>query len=314
MSLRKIFSLIFNITAIVSAIVGLFLIPDLQAVYFVKYFTLVTNVLIIVMSSVTLGYMVDFLVKKKKETSLPVVVYTFKLITATCSLITFLTVVCYLQYTSPIMYDFYNILFHYVAPLAFIAGFIFTDIDRKYPFYLHLFGLSALIVYMLYAIPLSNIPYNVWGEPQPPYPFMNLGLIKWWALLIFPAFLVGSYLLTLLLWLFNRIAYLIFAGEEVKANETFTEQEKSIANKVQVTPEDEKAVAEMTKISGKAPRVYHISKRKDGKWQVKFANGKKAIRLFPTQAEAIVFAKKLAKSQDGSIRIHSVSGRLRKEH
>ena len=39
MSLRKIFSLIFNITAIVSAVVGLFLIPNLQAVYFIKYFT-----------------------------------------------------------------------------------------------------------------------------------------------------------------------------------------------------------------------------------------------------------------------------------
>ena len=38
---------------------------------------------------------------------------------------------------------------------------------------------------------------------------------------------------------------------------------------------------------------YHVSKRsEDGKWQVKFANGQKAIKLFATQAEAIEFAKK----------------------
>ena len=43
-------------------------------------------------------------------------------------------------------------------------------------------------------------------------------------------------------------------------------------------------------------------------------NGQKAIKLFNTQAEAIVFAKKLAKSQEGSIRVHSVKGRIRKAH
>ena len=314
MSLRKIFSLIFNITAIVSAVVGLFLVPGLQAVHFVKYFTLVTNVLIIFASTISLGYMVDYLVKKKKDGVLPAPVYVFRLITATCSMITFLTVVCYLQYIDPMMFDFYNILFHYVAPLSFTIGFIFTDIDRKYPIYLHFLGITALIIYMIYAVPLSNIPHNVWGDPQAPYPFMNLGTIKFWALLIFPFFLISSHLIAFLLWLFNRIAYLIFAGEEIKTTESFTKEEKKIENKVQVTPEDEKAVAEMMKKAGKAPRVYHISKRKDGKWQVKFANGQRAIKLFPTQAEAIVFAKKLAKSQDGSIRIHSVSGRLRKEH
>ena len=39
-------------------------------------------------------------------------------------------------------------------------------------------------------------------------------------------------------------------------------------------------------------KVYHISKRKeDGKWQVKFANGQRALKLFDTQLEAIAFAK-----------------------
>ncbi len=61
-------------------------------------------------------------------------------------------------------------------------------------------------------------------------------------------------------------------------------------------------------------KVYHVSKRKeDGKWQVKFANGEKALKLFDTQAEAIAFAKEKAKNQDGSISIHKADGKIRKQ-
>ncbi len=63
------------------------------------------------------------------------------------------------------------------------------------------------------------------------------------------------------------------------------------------------------------PRVYHISKHPTtGKWQVKLATGKKAIKLFKTQAEAIAYAKDIIGKQGGSIRIHSLKGKLRKEH
>ncbi len=62
------------------------------------------------------------------------------------------------------------------------------------------------------------------------------------------------------------------------------------------------------------PRNYHVSLRKeDGKWQVKFARGEKAIKLFDTQAEAIAYAKKLAENQDGSITIHKKDGKMRKQ-
>jgi len=61
-------------------------------------------------------------------------------------------------------------------------------------------------------------------------------------------------------------------------------------------------------------KVYHVAKRKeDGKWQVKFAGGEKAIKLFDTQAEAIEYANKLAENQDGSMQIHKVDGKIRKQ-
>ncbi len=62
-------------------------------------------------------------------------------------------------------------------------------------------------------------------------------------------------------------------------------------------------------------KVYHVSLRKeDGKWQVKYGGGERAIKLFDTQAEAIEFAKKRAESQDGSISIHKKDGKIRKQN
>lgn len=90
------------------------------------------------------------------------------------------------------------------------------------------------------------------------------------------------------------------------------EEEKVVEKKVTVAKkEDTKAVEDK---KAPAKKNYHISKRaEDGKWQVKFANGQKAIKLFDTQAEAIAYAKSLAESQDGLVTIHKVDGKIRKQ-
>lgn len=60
-------------------------------------------------------------------------------------------------------------------------------------------------------------------------------------------------------------------------------------------------------------RIYHITKRTDvNMWQVKYAKGIKAIKLFKTQQEAIDFAKDLASRNGASIRLHGVNGKIRK--
>lgn len=318
MKLRKIFSIAINFLAIIFAMVGFVLIgKDLTPISFVKFFTLITNVLIVLCGLISLGYTVDSVVKKDYEGILPNYVYVLKLITAVGSLITFITVVTFLQhtvYTGPDVTaaaHANNIMHHYLAPLTFVLGFIFLDIDKRYDWRLSFLGITVLVIYMAYAIPFSNIDAcaSWWGEP--PYVFMNFDKVKGWLFLLIPGFLIGGYGLSIGLWLLNRIAYLIFVGDEIKDQETSVE-EKEIEAKVQVTDADEAAVAEELKKPHSGPRVYHISKREDKMWQVKFANGKRAIKLFNTQAEAIVFAKKLAKSQSGSIRIHSLKGRIRK--
>lgn len=57
-----------------------------------------------------------------------------------------------------------------------------------------------------------------------------------------------------------------------------------------------------------ATRTYHLVKRADGKWEVKFAGGQKAIKLFNTQKEAIEYSKKMADNQGGSMLVHNSKG------
>ena len=320
MKLRKIFSLAINLLAVIFSMIGFGLLArELTPVHYIKFFTIITNVLIIVFGLVTCGYCVDSIIKKDKDVALPNVVFVFKLITSVCAMITFLTVVCYLQgavYTDPnvsVAMHANNLMHHYLATLAFVLGFIFFDTDRKYDWKIFFFGVALVIVYAAYAIPCSNIAAckSWWGDS--PYVFLDLKVVGNWAYLLIPGFIIGGLGISFLLWLLNRIAYLIFVGDEIKQEDVEeTPEEKAIEAKVQVTEADEAAVAEELKKPHAGPRIYHISKREDKMWQVKFANGKRAIKLFNTQAEAIVFAKKLAKSQLGSIRIHSLKGRIRK--
>ena len=55
-------------------------------------------------------------------------------------------------------------------------------------------------------------------------------------------------------------------------------------------------------------RTYHLVKREDGKWEVKFAGGQKAIKLFDTQIEALEYSKKMAENQGGKVLVHNSKG------
>ena len=55
-------------------------------------------------------------------------------------------------------------------------------------------------------------------------------------------------------------------------------------------------------------RVYHLSKREDGKWAVKFAGGDKVIKLFDTQKEGLEYCNKMAENQGGTVLVHASKG------
>ena len=320
MKFRRALSIILNAVAVIASLIGMFCLKqsfiDNGYILFLKFFTIFTNSLIILVGIISIGYYVDSFFKKKEDTSLPVFIYALRLITSVSALITFATVVGYLQYqdflgslkpNDPLFWN--NICHHYISTLAIIVSFVFFDIDKRYPFKASLFGPLHLVIYMAYAVPICIVNPSIWGGA--PYIFMDTSVLSVPIIIleIFVALLIG-FALSFLLWLLNRICYLIFIGDEISKEQT--EEEKEIEKEVVVTEEDENQVNDIIKTGYNGPRIYHVSKREDRRWQVKFANGKKAIKLFNTQAEAIVFAKKLAKSQDGSIRVHSVKGKIRK--
>lgn len=93
-------------------------------------------------------------------------------------------------------------------------------------------------------------------------------------------------------------------------NEEPLKEEETVEEVKEEKPVEEKKPASKTS----APkRIYHISERKElNKWQIKFAGGTKALKMFNTQAEAIAYAKELIAKNGGSYRVHSRAGKMRK--
>lgn len=84
-----------------------------------------------------------------------------------------------------------------------------------------------------------------------------------------------------------------------KAKETSKKETKPVAKKeIQKEPTNTATVT----------RTYHVVKRADKKWEVKYAGGSKAIKLFDTQEEAIEYTKVMAKNQDGAYLVHNSKG------
>lgn len=74
---------------------------------------------------------------------------------------------------------------------------------------------------------------------------------------------------------------------------------KKVAAKKPAKKPAKKAVVNESK------RVYHVVKRDDGKWEVKFAGGEKAIKLFDRQDEAVVYSRQMSKNQKGAMLVHN---------
>ncbi|MFA6830156.1 MAG: DUF2188 domain-containing protein [Bacilli bacterium] len=58
-------------------------------------------------------------------------------------------------------------------------------------------------------------------------------------------------------------------------------------------------------------KTYHVAKREDGKWQVKYAGGQKAIKLFDTKAEAMEYTKAMAENQGRAVLVHPSKGKFK---
>lgn len=99
--------------------------------------------------------------------------------------------------------------------------------------------------------------------------------------------------------------------EPAKAAPAKAEPAKKEAPKKEAPKKEAPKKAEEKKAAPKkeGTRVYHVVKREDGKWAVKFAGGEKVIKLFDTQKEAKEYTEKMAENQDGVMLVHNSKGK-----
>lgn len=97
--------------------------------------------------------------------------------------------------------------------------------------------------------------------------------------------------------------------EKKQAVKKAVPDKKQAAAKKKEASKKKEAPKKVVRPEPKEPtRTYHVVKRSDGKWEVKFAGGQKAIKLFNTQKEALEYSKVMAKNQGGSMLVHNSKG------
>jgi len=92
------------------------------------------------------------------------------------------------------------------------------------------------------------------------------------------------------------------------------EKEQKITQEpvVETTQEEPKQETPV-KVARKRKPVNHITKHKDGGWQLKKEGAQRALRKFDTQKEAIAFAKEYETEKGVGYIIHKTDGTTRKK-
>lgn len=306
--------------------------PDDKSTIF-YFFTVLSNCLVTLTSFINVFLFAVSYLKDKNY------VFSFfqilKLASVGAVAITFTMVVIFLAPANP-QYDWfggYNLFLHAVTPIAAVFSFIFFEYAKKIKFRFFFVPFVLVLAYgIFYIVYAFNAPA---GALVDWYGFMfkdgnriapiDPSGFQTWKFVLFVAESFGASLaFGFVLWLLNKIMNLIFvgyiyteSGKEPSEEEIEKEIEKE--EKVEeVTTSTKKTISKTAKKPNKkykdGARVYHIARSKfiSRHWQVKLATGEKAIKIFDTQLEAINYAKQLVKTQGGSIRIHSMQGRLRK--
>lgn len=171
-----------------------------------KFFTVDSNLLMGIVSLI-------FVIKEKallegKIDEIPASLYIMKLVSTVGVALTFLVVFCYL---GPIasgglisLLKNGNLFFHFLIPLLSIINFIFFEQTDKLKFKYSFIGILTALVYAIFY--LINVLIHIEnGKVSPMYDwywFVQGGL--WQAIIVLPLMLVITYIISLLLWKFNR--------------------------------------------------------------------------------------------------------------
>ncbi len=312
-----------------------------------EYFTIDSNIILALVSLMMIFAEIAML-KGKKAWKFG---QALKLTAVVGTTITAITTIAYLYPKNPTPENLallyapeYDLELHAIVPVLGIISIIVENQPRMKPWKYAFLGLVEVGIYAAVAVPLVNM-----GFMSDHYGFLKIDSAKPWLIILWlGGFLLAGYLIAFLLLLLHNIGAEKKAVEAAPETEKEGEELPPV-NKVEPVPEEPEEVAEESEpeenpkdeappveepqveekpedVTVLAPRTayahpklkkvsnvrtYHITKQPNGEWQVKLAGGKKAIKLFPTQREAIAFARGLVESRGGSYRIHSVKGKIR---
>lgn len=90
-------------------------------------------------------------------------------------------------------------------------------------------------------------------------------------------------------------------------------EQKQVAKEMEAPKEEVKQEEEVKPVPKKRKAAIHITRHKDGGWQVKKEGAQRALKLFKTQKEAIEYAKLIEKEKGTGYIIHKADGSTRKK-
>ena len=291
-------------------------------------------------SIAVIGVVYNCLKEIYKEYKIPKSISALKLLNVTNLLVCFFSTLVFIG--PGYLFESYFYLIRVILTILSFINYILFDFWHKLSFKYTLFGVIPITLYMLIYSFLM-----VFDVLKPLYNFENIHANSWYiTLLFFVIIMLGAVLLGWVSNLLNHLFRRLFIGEEYIAsgkttiipklvlegeqeannlqqnednkntdNQDLNKKEENVTNKDETKQESSEQLNKPISSYQKkfTSRVYHISRQKMvGKWQVKLAGSKKPIKYFDTQLEAINFAKGLVKNQGGSIRIHSLTGQMRK--
>lgn len=240
------------------------------------------------------------------------------------------------------------VFLHFICPIVSVIQFIMFEIEPKAKFTKTFEPLVATLIYGIGIFATIFALINTQGidvaAKFAPYPFFLVtdDLVKAAAssttatknIITLVGVVLIAYVAAVLLWLFNRLFHAIFVGDEyvpvvaAPAAKKATTSKKTGSKKTTTpTPAPapvkkgnaftnyvKKKVSFGGSTSSTSGPIYHISyhDRRLKTWKVKAENAGRALKVFPTQKEAIVYANDCIKKSGGSIRVHSMTGQIRK--
>lgn len=325
-----------NLALIVLEIIGVYFFTKTNTfdVMELRYYTILTVFVTFLGAALMIWANIVSYIKKRDCT--PRLFYSIRFLSAVMSLITLVVVCAFLapsQGTKVIFAVEGGFVFmHFVCPIISLLQFIFLEIEPKGKFKK---TFEPFIATLIYGVAILVTIFVIKGQDAvkaadfAPYPFFLItedliAASKYAGKLTAGTnigILVGvifiSYAMSVILWALNRLSHNIFIGEvyEIETPNkkggdlTLIGEDNSFTGymKRKIAFGDNKPVS-----SG---QTYHISyhDRKLKTWKVKGENAGRALKVFPTQKEAIDFAKSCVKKSGGSIRVHSMVGKIRKE-